>query len=94
MKLKKGEKDPMSGSARKPGHAQRRIMYTARYTAMYTAMYTATYTATYTAIRFDASRNLDFELISAAANAHPLKDDLSLAKTGVFLVNFGLSEGA
>ena len=90
MKLKKGKKDPMSGSARKPGHAQRRIIYT----AMYTAMYTATYTATYTAIRFDASRNLDFELISAAANAHPLKDDLSLAKTGVFLVNFGLSEGA
>jgi hypothetical protein len=82
MKLKKGKKDPMSGSARKPGHAQRRIIYT------------ATYTATYTAIRFDASRNLDFELISAAANAHPLKDDLSLAKTGVFLVNFGLSEGA
>ena len=86
MKLKKGEKDPMSGSARKPGHAQRRIIYTATYTATYTAMYTA--------IRFDASRNLDFELISAAANAHPLKDDLSLAKTGVFLVNFGLSEGA
>ena len=82
MKLKKGKKDPMSGSARKPGHAQRRIIYT------------ATYTATYTAIRFDASRNLDIELISAAANAHPLKDDLSLAKTGVFLVNFGLSEGA
>jgi hypothetical protein len=90
MKLKKGEKDPMSGSARKPGHAQRRIIYTATYTATYTAMYTATYTA----IRFDASRNLDIELISAAANAHPLKDDLSLAKTGVFLVNFGLSEGA
>ncbi len=86
MKLKKGKKDPMSGSARKPGHAQRRIIYTATYTATYTAMYTA--------IRFDASRNLDIELISAAANAHPLKDDLSLAKTGVFLVNFGLSEGA